>query len=340
MSLLNTNKLTWFENDGAPLVLGYVYVGQSGLDPQVPANQKTVTFTDSQGNSFTAAQPLRTNEDGRMQWNGKAIEATVDGDYSLLILDSNKKEINGGWIKTVSASESGGSGDLENYREYGLVLGDVKKIDVSVGETVASIGKDLASDGLGANWLVVSPTGSVANDETIIDFDNGLQGVLVSNQQAKYPNYTGYNKTTVKYTLDGESSRPQLIVEGNIANDGSTVSVGPTGSGADVIWPALDAIPENAKLLSCTTNFAVFNGTRTFTGQTFGVRNFGSTESWGSWDTVVAFGIAIDSVNVNSMESNQYIEIPILDSANRFECRFFGTPDQDFGRIYLKGFEV
>ena len=40
MSILNTNKLTWFKDGGEPLKSGYVYVGQPGLDPQVPANQK------------------------------------------------------------------------------------------------------------------------------------------------------------------------------------------------------------------------------------------------------------------------------------------------------------
>ena len=180
MSILNTNKLTWFKDGGEPLKSGYVYVGQPGLDPQVPANQKTVTFTDSQGNSFTAPQPLRTDVNGRVQWNGKAIIATVEGDYSLLILNSSQTQITDGWTPTVEGDSSAAT-DLGDYREYGLLLADIKKVDVSPGQTIGSIGKTSATDDLGANWLVVSPTGGTADDIDLIDFDNGLQGERLRN---------------------------------------------------------------------------------------------------------------------------------------------------------------
>lgn len=180
MSILNTNKLTWFKDGGEPLKSGYVYVGQPGLDPQVPANQKTVTFTDSQGNSSAAPQPLRTDVNGRVQWNGKATIATVEGDYSLLILNSSQTQITDGWTPTVEGDSSSAT-DLGDYREYGLLLADIKKVDVSPGQTIGSIGKTSATDDLGANWLVVSPTGGTADDIDLIDFDNGLQGERLRN---------------------------------------------------------------------------------------------------------------------------------------------------------------
>ncbi len=181
-TLVYTNKLTWFQDAGEPLKSGYIYVGDPNTDPQ--NFPKTVTFTDSDGNAFTAPQPLRTNNDGRIQWNGKAITATVDGDYSLLILKSdNATQINDGYISSVTDFNAGGGGggDVTNYREYGLTLADTKQISKNPGQTVGSVGKAAVEDGEGANWIVLSNTGSPADDVDLIDFDNGTQGRRLRN---------------------------------------------------------------------------------------------------------------------------------------------------------------
>ena len=181
-TLVYTNKLTWFQDAGEPLKSGYIYVGDPNTDPQ--NFPKTVTFTDSDGNAFTAPQPLRTNNDGRIQWNGKAITATVDGDYSLLILKSdNATQINDGYISSVTDFNAGGGGggDITNYREYGLTLADTKQISKNPGQTVGSVGKAAVEDGEGANWIVLSNTGSPADDVDLIDFDNGTQGRRLRN---------------------------------------------------------------------------------------------------------------------------------------------------------------
>ena len=99
MSNIDKNQPNWFGNSGEPLKSGYIYIGQANQTPV--ENPKTVTFTDSSGNAFTATQPLRTNSDGQIVWNGKAITATVEGDYSILMLDSTQTQINGGYVPFV-----------------------------------------------------------------------------------------------------------------------------------------------------------------------------------------------------------------------------------------------
>lgn len=195
MSILNTNKLTFFKNEGKPLSLGYAYIGQPQLDPQVVSNQKTVTFTDSIGNSFTAPQPLRLDNDGRIQWNGKPIIASITGDYSLLLLDSNQTQINGGWTPLVSASDEEDE-NLNNYRRYENTLAELKQVDVSVGTTVGNLGKTNVGDGLGSVWRVVSSTGTPNDDIDFIGFSNGLQGIRVRGFMQGIDNLNGLSNLT------------------------------------------------------------------------------------------------------------------------------------------------
>ena len=244
MSTVNTIKKTFFGNDGLPLKSGYIYIGQPGTDPQVSSNQKTVTFEDSQGNQFSASQPLRTNSDGRIQYNGKAIIATVDGSYSQLILDSKQVEINDGWTPTIDDSTDTDAA-LEDYRRYSLTLAELKQLEVSQGQTVANVGKESAGDGLGSKWLVVSNTGETADNVNLIDFDNGLQGQVITTETPDYST-DDFTRTTQYYIAS-----PSLMTssEVNITTEvdaGTEFTVGPTGSGADVIMDALDDIPNDA----------------------------------------------------------------------------------------------
>lgn len=180
MNVIRTNKPNFFGNNGEPLQSGYIHIGQPNQDPiNFP---KTVTFEDSQGNQSTAVQPLRTNAQGQIERNGKAIISLVDGDYSMLILDSTQTQIEDGFTPLVEPDTSGGGGsDLTGYREYSLLLADVKKLIKAPGQTVSSIGAASTIDREGVDWLVVSNTGNPADDVDLIDFDNGLQGTRIVN---------------------------------------------------------------------------------------------------------------------------------------------------------------
>lgn len=202
MSVVNKNQPNFFGNDGLALKNGYIYIGELSKDPVT--FPKTVTFTDSTGNSFTAPQPLRTNIDGQITYNGKSIFAAVDGDHSMLIKDQNDVQIRGGWVPNILASTSGGGvSDLSKYRIYEPTLSTVKQLDVSLGQSVGNLGRITANDTLGESWIVVSATGSPADDLLIIDFTNGYQGLRVNNYLKPSNNLLDLsNKATSRTNLD------------------------------------------------------------------------------------------------------------------------------------------
>jgi len=234
VSILKTNLVTWFQDEGQPLLSGYIYVGNTYQDPRT--FPKTVTFQDSSGNQFTAAQPLRTDVNGRIQYNGKAIIATVEGDYSLRIENSSEQLIENGYIPFVSADTSSGSSGLESYRQYGLTLSAIKSIDVTPGQTVGNVGKLSVDDGQGADWLAIINTGGTPDDVDLIDFNNGVQGQRILNYQ--FP-----STTRQIFTSSGTWTRPDgcrsIKVEcvgaggssGTAAGTSSTSNFGLSGSG-------------------------------------------------------------------------------------------------------------
>lgn len=189
MNPIRTNKPVFFGNDGDVLKSGQIYIGQPNQWPI--SFPKTVTFQDSSGAQFEAQQPLRTNDQGQISFNGKAIIALVDGNYSMLVQDRNGVQVQDGYTPFVENAADAG-GNLDNVTQVGLLLTDIKSFDVTPGDTVRNVGKTVATDGLGADWLVVSNTGNPADDVDLIDFTNGTQGQRIdSNAYSARANDTG-----------------------------------------------------------------------------------------------------------------------------------------------------
>lgn len=178
MNPIRTNKPVFFGNDGDVLKSGQIYIGQPNQWPI--SFPKTVTFQDSSGAQFEAQQPLRTNDQGQISFNGKAIIALVDGNYSLLVQDRNGVQVQDGYTPFVS-NPGPAESNLGDVTRVGLLLTDIKSFDVTPGDTVRNVGKTVATDGLGADWLVVSNTGNPADDVDLIDFANGTQGQRIEN---------------------------------------------------------------------------------------------------------------------------------------------------------------
>lgn len=182
MTPIETDKHVFFDDSGELLSNGEIYIGQPDTDPRT--NKKTVRFEDSAGGQFIAQQPLRTIN-GKISYNGKPIKALVDGEYSMLILDSSGKQVD--YSSSITPPDSGGSSGTSfgELIRVGPTLDDIKEFDVSVGDAVRNNGETDANDGNGADWIAVSNTGTSGNDVDLIDFDNGLQGRL--NESFVYP---------------------------------------------------------------------------------------------------------------------------------------------------------
>ena len=72
---------------GRPLFNGQIFVGVSGLDPEIPANQKQLNVIKSDGDVVPVIQPFILSAGGVPVYNGSTVRLDVDGDYSLKILD-------------------------------------------------------------------------------------------------------------------------------------------------------------------------------------------------------------------------------------------------------------
>lgn len=176
MQPIQRNKPVFFGNNGKLLVNGKVFIGQPDKDPET--YPKTVTFQDNSGNQFQAGQPLRTNENGQLSYNGNAIIALVDGDYSMLIKTFDNVQVDDGY--TARVSQIDGGGDLTgNYIQYAPTLSEVKSVNVQQGDVVENIGGAIATDGLGKRWLAQLPNGQAEDNVNFIDFTNGLQGARI-----------------------------------------------------------------------------------------------------------------------------------------------------------------
>jgi len=332
VTIVKTNKLTWFQNDGEPLKNGYIYVGDPNQDPR--SFPKTVNFRDSQGNVTVAAQPLRTNTDGRIDFNGQGVIAEVTGDYSLRVENSSQQLINGGYTPFVADESSSATTDLTDYRQYKLTLSEVKALNLAPGQTVGSIGKTSSQDSEGADWLVVNNTGNPADDNTLIDFSNGNQGVRITN--TTQPAVSGFvGASTVFVREDGDQS-PFFDVSGTLPAT-TFESIGPTGSGAANIWTQLDALPSNTKFVEISVRCFGANAGAGSAVTTFNARKTG-TSVVASQALTAQSSIITAAASISQHVTWTTIKIPV-DGSVRFDGYWqpvSGTTNSV--QIYLNGY--
>lgn len=197
-SVIRTNQPNFFGKNADVVANGFIYIGEPYKAPQ--NFPKTVTFQDSAGGQFTASQPLRTNSQGQISYQGNAIIALVDGDYSMLVLDQNEKEIPDGYIPFI---EGVTSSESNNNTQWARTLSAVKALSVVPGNIVANVGKNTFDDGEGAWWFIVSDTGSAGDDLDLIDINNGTQGKRIQNPLYQVKNLSDLpDKEAARTNLD------------------------------------------------------------------------------------------------------------------------------------------
>ena len=70
-----------------------IYVGKPDLDPEIVANQKTLSVQQEDGTITAVSQPIHTNAGGVPVYSGSPVTLLVEGDYSLKVLDSSGSQI-------------------------------------------------------------------------------------------------------------------------------------------------------------------------------------------------------------------------------------------------------
>lgn len=74
------------------LVGADIYIGIIDLDPEIIANQKTVSVLTENGSYVPVSQPLTTGSGGVPTYNGSPVSLYVDGDYSVKIKTSTGEQ--------------------------------------------------------------------------------------------------------------------------------------------------------------------------------------------------------------------------------------------------------
>jgi len=94
---MNIVKLSpeYFPNPSISRALGVadIYVGKPDLDPEVVANQKTLSVQQEDGTIVAVTQPISTGAGGVPLYEGSPVTLLVEGDYSLKVLDSSGDQI-------------------------------------------------------------------------------------------------------------------------------------------------------------------------------------------------------------------------------------------------------
>ena len=78
---------------GRALSSADIYVGKPDLDPEIVANQKTLSVQQEDGTIVAVTQPIHTNAGGVPQYLGSPVTLLVEGDYSLKVLDSSGVQV-------------------------------------------------------------------------------------------------------------------------------------------------------------------------------------------------------------------------------------------------------
>lgn len=114
-------------------------------------------------------------------------------------------------------------------------------------------------------------------------------------------------------------------------------SIGPTGSGADNIWTALDDIPESANYIEIKATMFADNDSIS-ANLSLWARKFGSVD--GTENEKLIGKIAISTLAVGNNGSGFYIMNSIigLDSANRFELQFSETTVTNLVTLHVNGY--
>jgi len=77
--------------EGRPIALGNIYIGNPDTDPEVEANRKTIYLIQEDGSEVTilpASQPINTSAGGVPIYNGSPVQIQTDDEYSLKVTDS------------------------------------------------------------------------------------------------------------------------------------------------------------------------------------------------------------------------------------------------------------
>lgn len=180
-------------NEGRPLFNAQIFIGEPDLDPEIPANQKSVSVRQEDGATVPVSQPVRTGTGGVPIYQGSAAELVTSGNYSIKVLNSQGSQI----YYVQNAFEGQPLTNETGTRRYSTVATMVANIgsDMSAGDYVEWSGYYSQNDGGGGQGQLVdagTPGARPADDGgSVLHVTGGSGGLYV---QASFSGPTDVRK--------------------------------------------------------------------------------------------------------------------------------------------------
>ena len=299
MSSLIDEQQVWPDSSGAPIVNGFIHIGVQNQDPTLLANK--ITIYSDRDLSVSISNPQRTDANGR-----SVNKIWIPAKYSITVQDSDSAQK----YSELDAGESPATGisNLTNIAGANAITADASPtISALVDKEIyifTAIGTNTGAVTLAID--LVAPVSVVKfHDQALVDGDieinqvvsvmyNGTDdtfellsgtaaanlpsgatagGVLINTNPSVVANHIRAGNTQL---YDGATQTDIIVVNLQAADVWETY--GPTGSGADNIWTAMDNIPANATILIARVFLAVSTNSISFAvGEVFATRG-NSTE--------------------------------------------------------------
>ena len=209
------NPYQYFQdfNKGRPIFNGMIYVGKVGLDPEVTANQKDVTFLDACDCPVNTVimQPIRTSSGGVPIYNGSPIRMFVEGSYSLKVNDSKgiqvyySPDVNSG---TPLTSDDG----VETVNTVAIMRLNEPSLD---GQQVSLLGHTNPGMGGGIFRYNSLDTTSVDNNGSVIVTVLGKRWIR---EDTEFVSLTDFGATGVDDVLSTKKAGIESIATGKLIN--------------------------------------------------------------------------------------------------------------------------
>lgn len=152
---------------GRPVFNGKIFVGEPDFDPEVPANQKSISIREEDGNVLPIGQPVLTGPGGVPTYNGGSVQILVDGNYSLKILRQDDTQAY--YLPNSAITQQNAA--ISTYDTVAELVAD----SLTSGAYVATKGELAIDDGGSGFYLIrtVAEFGGAANDVTDYNLANG-----------------------------------------------------------------------------------------------------------------------------------------------------------------------
>ena len=163
---------------GKPLFFGKIFVGTEDLDPEIPGNQKQLSIVQEDGTIVPVLQPFILSAGGVPQYNGATVRLSVEGNYSLKILDKNNAQTY--YIHNVFEGQpvtvEDQINDLSQAYEFKTVA-EYKNSTISfpIGKIIKTLEFSIGRGG-GGKYVVIAGTGT-ANNMNIVANNNTGQSI-------------------------------------------------------------------------------------------------------------------------------------------------------------------